>query len=100
MERLRASFEAVLGLGGPVVALLLVVSVLTLALILYKLWQYRAAGVGRHRALAAAIAAWDAGDRAGAAGHLAQSSSYLAPVFADAMAQPATRRAEMSERAD
>ena len=49
-------------LGGPVVMILVAVSVLALAVVLYKLWQFSAAGVGRHKALARAVAAWDAGE--------------------------------------
>ena len=67
-------------IGGPVVVILMAVSVLTLAVILYKIWQFAAAGVGRHKALSEAIAAWDAGDRSAARAALDRSTSYLAPV--------------------
>ncbi|MEP3347988.1 MAG: MotA/TolQ/ExbB proton channel family protein [Litoreibacter sp.] len=66
--------------GGPVVVILMGVSVLTLAVILYKLWQFSSAGVGRHKALSDAIAAWDANDRTQARAALDRSTSYLAPV--------------------
>ncbi len=81
MTLLLDALNRVADLGGPVVMLLLAVSVLTLAVVLYKLWQFAAAGVGRHRALAQAVAAWDAGDRAAAETALARSRSYLAPVI-------------------
>jgi biopolymer transport protein ExbB len=68
-------------LGGPVVLVLIAVSIVTLATMLYKAWQFTAAGVGRHTALSRAVAAWDAGDRAGARAALDQSKSYLAPVI-------------------
>ncbi|MCM2562021.1 MotA/TolQ/ExbB proton channel family protein [Lutimaribacter sp. EGI FJ00015] len=71
----------IVGLGGPVVLLLCGLSVLVLAVVLYKLWQFGVAGVGRHDALQAAIAAWDAGDRAAAGDHLGRSRSYLVPVI-------------------
>nr|WP_306113435.1 MULTISPECIES: MotA/TolQ/ExbB proton channel family protein [unclassified Roseovarius] len=67
-------------LGGPVVLILIAVSIVALATVLYKLWQFTAAGVGRHRALSDAVAAWDRGDRAAAARALDKSRSYLAPV--------------------
>ena len=67
-------------LGGPVVLVLMLASVITLATALYKLWQFSVAGVGRHHALSRAVTAWDAGNRAEAHGELAQSKSYLAPV--------------------
>ncbi|MBT0958562.1 MotA/TolQ/ExbB proton channel family protein [Alphaproteobacteria bacterium KMM 3653] len=77
IEPLRQIIEV----GGPVVALLTAVGVLTLAVVLYKIWQFWMAGVGRHRALRLAVAAWDAGDRAGARAQLERSTSYLAPVI-------------------
>ncbi|WP_306115360.1 MULTISPECIES: MotA/TolQ/ExbB proton channel family protein [unclassified Roseovarius] len=76
LEGLRQTVD----LGGPVVVILLAISVVTLATIFYKLWQFSAAGVGRHRALKDAVAAWDKGDRAAAGIALSASSSYLAPV--------------------
>ncbi|MBF9030056.1 MotA/TolQ/ExbB proton channel family protein [Rhodobacterales bacterium HKCCE3408] len=73
--------NAIVETGGPVVVILLAVSVLTLAVVLYKLWQFSRAGVGRHRALMEAVASWEAGDRPGARAALSRSTSYLAPVI-------------------
>lgn len=81
MNGILESLRQVADLGGPVVLILLAVSVITLATILYKLWQFSAAGVGRHKALKDAVAAWDAGDLASALAALKQSKSYLAPVI-------------------
>ncbi|MEL7164979.1 MAG: MotA/TolQ/ExbB proton channel family protein [Pseudomonadota bacterium] len=80
MDQVVGKLVAMFDLGGPVVAALLVVSVVTLAVLLYKLWQFAAAHVGRHQALRAAVAAWDAGDRPRAREALARSGSYLAPL--------------------
>ena len=77
---MQQALARVIDLGGPVVALLGALSVLVLAVVIYKLWQFAAAGVGRHRALCDAVAAWDAGDQDGARAHLARSRSYLRPV--------------------
>lgn len=82
------ALDGILSLGGPVVAILLVMSVLTLAVTLYKLWQFAASGVGRHKVLSEALAAWDAGDRHVARTRLSQSRSYLAPLVAAAMDAP------------
>ncbi|MEL7254239.1 MAG: MotA/TolQ/ExbB proton channel family protein [Pseudomonadota bacterium] len=68
-------------LGGPVVMVLLAVSVLAMTTALYKLWQFLKTGVGRHTELEAALDAWDAGNRADALHHLAGADSYLAPVM-------------------
>ncbi|MBO6603090.1 MAG: MotA/TolQ/ExbB proton channel family protein [Roseicyclus sp.] len=75
-----------LDLGGPVIALLLALSVLVLAVIFYKLWQFMTLGVGRHRAIDGAMAAWDAGQRGQAAMLLSESRNHLAPVLAEALA--------------
>ena len=79
------ALRGILFLGGPVVAVLLVMSVLTLAVVLYKIWQFTASGVGRHRVLSEALAAWDAGDKRTARARLTASRSYLAPLVSTAM---------------
>lgn len=86
-----SSFDAlrgILALGGPVVAILFVMSVLTLGVTIYKFWQFAASGVGRHRVLSQALAAWDAGDQQTAHLRIAESRSYLAPLLGAAMEAP------------
>ncbi|MFQ6554226.1 MotA/TolQ/ExbB proton channel family protein [Aestuariibius insulae] len=73
-------FRRIEELGGPVVLILIGLSIVTLTVMLYKSWQFAVAGVGRHRELKAAVAAWDQGSRGDARSHLERSSSYLAPV--------------------
>ena len=70
----------IVDLGGPVIVILVVASIAVLAIALYKLWQFRVAGVGRHRALMQAVQAWDAGDETGTNAYLSRSTSYLVPV--------------------
>lgn len=82
------ALRQIVALGGPVVAILIVMSVLTLAVTLYKLWQFAASGVGRHRILSQALRAWDAGDHQVARARLAKSQSYLAPLVSAAMDAP------------
>ncbi len=79
------ALREIFALGGPVVAILIAMSVLTLAVTLYKLWQFAACGVGRHKVLSEALAAWDAGDQHAARAKLAGSNSYLAPIVGAAM---------------
>ncbi|MEM7318095.1 MAG: MotA/TolQ/ExbB proton channel family protein [Pseudomonadota bacterium] len=83
-----SDLRGILDLGGPVIGVLLVMSVLTFAVTLYKIWQFTASGVGRHRVLSEAIAAWDAGDRQAAYARLSDSRSYLAPLVGAAMDAP------------
>jgi len=75
-DQIRAIFD----LGGPVVMILGAVSVLTLAVIFYKLAQFSASGVGRHRAIKASLAHWDQGAHGVALSELEKSTSYFAPV--------------------
>ncbi|WP_282119669.1 MotA/TolQ/ExbB proton channel family protein [Ruegeria atlantica] len=79
------ALREILDLGGPVVAILIAMSVVTVAVTLYKLWQFAASGVGRHRVLSEALAAWDAGDPKTAHARLDKSRSYLAPLVRVAM---------------
>jgi biopolymer transport protein ExbB len=81
IDTLHSAITRIAELGGPVVLVLVGLSVLVLALVLYKAWQFVVAGVGRHRHLGLAIDAWDAGDRSGSRAHLSQSRSYLRPVI-------------------
>ncbi len=83
-----APLIAILDLGGPVVATLGLVSVLTLAVILYKIWQFSASGVGRHQQLRASLNLWDQGQRAAALAKIATAPSYAAPLVEQAMQSP------------
>ena len=99
LNDVKNALTYVYDLGGPVVAVLLAVSVFTTALIFYKIWQYSAAGVGRHKALSRAVDAWDEGRMDEASGHLQRSQSYLRPVIDLAMEHGASD-ALARERAD
>ncbi|MCC5991818.1 MAG: MotA/TolQ/ExbB proton channel family protein [Rhodobacteraceae bacterium] len=74
------ALQGFLALGGPVVALLLAMSVLALTLVLVKLWQFSRAGVGDHTALLGAL---DQADRGGVTAALQQAGAarnHLAPL--------------------
>lgn len=86
-----AVLQELLALGGPVVGILIIMSVITLATTLYKLWQFATCGVGRHKVLSDALAFWEAGDWQSARARLGQSRSYLAPLVDVAMQAPETR---------
>lgn len=80
MTDLLDAVQDFLALGGPVVAILLAMSVLALALVLVKLWQFRRAGVGDHRALLAALDQADRGATQAALRQAAEARSHLAPL--------------------
>ncbi|HEY9038883.1 MAG TPA: MotA/TolQ/ExbB proton channel family protein [Roseovarius sp.] len=96
MNSIISTFNEIAALGGPVVVLLIAVSIVTTAVVLYKLWQFSRSGVGRHKALSEAVVAWDGGDRAEARAALDRSTSYLAPVISMAFeaAPDAAKRLE------
>ncbi|MEX0283306.1 MAG: MotA/TolQ/ExbB proton channel family protein [Paracoccaceae bacterium] len=96
--RILDALREILSLGGPVVAILIVMSVMTLAVTFYKIWQFSVSGVGRHRVLSQALEAWDSGDHEAASTRLSKSRSYLAPLVMGAM--QAQDRAGLEDRLD
>ena len=92
------TLNGLFALGGPVVAILFVMSVLTLSVTLYKVWQFSVSGVGRHRILSEGLVLWDRGDATGAVARIATSRSYLAPFIGRAMNAP--QRDGIDERLD
>lgn len=74
-----------LELGGPVVALLVALSVLSLAIILLKLWQFWALRVGRHAAVRQAMHLWTVNNRSKAQQSLMGQSGVLSELVAKAM---------------
>jgi biopolymer transport protein ExbB len=81
----RDALRGLIELGGAVVALIIALSVLAGAVVLWKLWQFHAAGVGRHTGLEAAIMAHDAGQTARAHAMAEAAQSHLAPLLAEAL---------------
>ncbi|RVV98558.1 MotA/TolQ/ExbB proton channel family protein [Mesobaculum littorinae] len=82
LDRLRGLVE----LGGPVVAILILLSVIAGAVLIYKLVQFRRLGVGRHRAIRRGLDHWDGGAEARAISDFRESRNHLAPVLAQAAA--------------
>lgn len=71
-------------LGGPVLLLLLIISICALALVIYKTLQYRRHKVGSRAEIEAATRQFKSGDRDGARRTLETSEHFLASVFATA----------------
>ena len=80
IDVLIESLQNIFDLGGPVVLLMIGLSIIVTSVSLYKFWQFSASGVGRHAHLKSAVDAWDTGDRSRAQTALTASRSYLAPV--------------------
>lgn len=100
MQEFLKPLRDIADLGGPVVLVLIGVAVIALAVIFYKLWQFAAAGVGRHKALSQAVDAWDRGERGAAQTALGRSKSYLAPVVEMAFRSAATDTARLEAEAE
>ena len=71
--------------GGPVVVILLVMSVVATAVGLFKLAQFLARGVGRGAGVNAALAAWVGGDTHKALAELSRRRNPTARVISHAM---------------
>jgi len=79
---LMAPLQRLADMGGPVLLLLVVTSVFTLALALYKVMQYGAARVGSRRDLDRGVEQLKAGNFRAAHGIFDSSKHFLAPVYA------------------
>lgn len=78
ISEISAGAATLLNLGGPVVAILMAVSVIGFALVLYKMIQFIGLRQGRIRKLHRAITQWQQGKRSDSLKLLARSSSSLA----------------------
>lgn len=76
---------SLLELGGPVVLILLAISVAALAVILAKVFQFSSARVGRHTQVRQAVAQWRTGEREKAAQNLLKDRSLSAALVRGAM---------------
>lgn len=99
MQGLIDQTMAMLALGGWVVGVLAILSMVALTVILFKLLQFWQARVGRHGRLDAALQDLDQGQCARATTALSATRSSLAPVLrraiaADPGSAPATDRIE------
>lgn len=82
MDSLFSPFRALYDLGGPVLLLLLAVSIFTLTMIILKAWQFRSARVSKEEQIRQAIASWDRGEHDRALSEIQSSRHFLAPVIA------------------
>ena len=81
LDPLRSLVET----GGPVVGLLLAVSVVALTLIVVKIAHFWRAGVGRHRRARNALAIWESGDKSAALAHAHEGVAPVSRLLAHGM---------------
>ncbi|AGI69849.1 putative proton channel protein ExbB [Octadecabacter antarcticus 307] len=95
---LQTQLWSIYDLGGPVVAILIGLSVVSLSVILWKLWQFMTLGVGQHREIKRAITNWDHGQRDEAKHTLLQSRNAVAIslIRGDITAQKSRIEADIS----
>ncbi|WP_370233847.1 MULTISPECIES: MotA/TolQ/ExbB proton channel family protein [Henriciella] len=67
--------------GGPVLVLLTAVSILSLAVFLYKVWQFHVERIGKHGEIERILVVWDAGDRTKAQTQLESNPHWLADTL-------------------
>lgn len=89
MDTLISPLRALYDMGGPVLILLLLVSIFTLTVIILKAWQFRTARVNKGAQIRQAIASWDRGEHDQAISEIDASRHFLAPVVALGMQQRA-----------
>ncbi|WP_341365690.1 MotA/TolQ/ExbB proton channel family protein [Yoonia sp. BS5-3] len=84
---LSERLSAILDIGGPVVLVLLALSVVSVGMIIFKLVQFAANGVGRRAKFTQGLDAWDNRDLAGAKAALRASKNGRAHIISAALDQ-------------
>ena len=74
-----------LEVGGPVVAIIMLLSVFSLAIILLKYWQFQKLHVGRHNSVLRAISVWNTDNQAAAIQRLTVNKGALAKLVCQTM---------------
>ncbi|MBX2853500.1 MAG: MotA/TolQ/ExbB proton channel family protein [Rhodobacteraceae bacterium] len=86
--------------GGPVVAILVGMSLAALALVLAKAWQFAVAQPGRRQEIDSAVAQFRAGDVAGARATISVAKGVMTVPVVSAIEALATGRSPAQARAD
>lgn len=85
MDQILEPIGRIIELGGPVVALLICLSVVSLAVCLYKVVQFLMLGVGRHTLAKRAVGAWTSSNRASAISMAERSKTLVGQIAVQAM---------------
>ncbi|MEM8811305.1 MAG: MotA/TolQ/ExbB proton channel family protein [Pseudomonadota bacterium] len=94
-----AQFQTI---GGPVIAALVLLSVIATTITLAKAFQFSRMGVGRHNPAHDALSAWEKGDHVGAVSQLSGDGACLSKVLwrvMQSVADPAIRSEAVREDA-
>lgn len=79
------SLFSLIQLGGPVIAVLIAMSIVGLVVVLAKCWQFASLGVPRRRFIETSLSQWQAGERDTALANLETHSHPIARPLATAM---------------
>lgn len=93
-QSMADGIQSFVGLGGPVVGLLLLLSVFALAIILLKLWQFYAGAGASRKTVSRALSFWLAKDYEKAVAAIRGMKGPVARVVGYAMTNAAARRDE------
>ncbi|WP_319531781.1 MotA/TolQ/ExbB proton channel family protein [uncultured Cohaesibacter sp.] len=85
IQSLIDQIGSIFDMGGPVVVLLAVLSVLSITVILYKLWQFFYIGIGRHSRARKALKLWRTGHQTEAITLVNKGKSPVSIVVAHVM---------------
>ncbi|MCV6602281.1 MAG: MotA/TolQ/ExbB proton channel family protein [Cohaesibacter sp.] len=85
IESAMGQIQSIMEMGGPVVVLLSILSVLSLTVILYKVWQFSWLGIGRHKRARKALLQWRQGQQVEAIDLLAKGKAPVSVVLLHAM---------------
>src|SRR5690606_16423068 len=85
-EAMLSAVTSLVTLGGPVVAILLAMSVFAAAIVIVKLWQFASLGRGDRARTEASVARWRAGDGRAAIARLDAGRGPPPPLVGTAMA--------------
>jgi|GEM_PF-324714 len=97
LDGIVGGVQQIIDLGGPIVALLVVLSIIALTIALVKLWQFVRVGAATGK-LQAAVERWSKGDVHGAAASAARLRGPLAGVINRAMQDFLRGRSELHVR--
>lgn len=99
-DGILSALQQFLELGGPVVAILLALSVIALAMIILKVWQFARLGVGVSGDVAGPLRSWEQGDLHAAIQGAANTRGPSATLLTSAMRALADGAPEATVRED
>ena len=89
MSSLISHLTGLVETGGPVLLLLVATSIVSLAVFLFKVWQFNSSGLGKKGVIDQALGLWDDGQKQNARNTLSDSRHWLTSTLILGMTNPA-----------